>query len=300
MLVCGRLLQVEYSISMGSKFLILSFLFTSLQVMSQVISSINSNDSTTEKRIIIFINGNRGPKFNKYTTNNLLSLKDSSGYWYKYDDTIISRFQPVTPIYFDGHHPVKSSMHKSNLRFIKAYCLSRFCWLPRKSRWVLNTKYNPEGFQERVNNGKSAGKNFLIYLNEQNLLGKKVTVDIVSHSMGYAYSLGLIEVIKSEVNFGKMLAISPESAGLQGADWSLFQEVWQYGGNENDPICLQDGIACQEPLKGIEKVPTEKGGRVFIPKSWPNRKKGFLKSHHLNWFQWFYVIKSSDRGYFSR
>jgi hypothetical protein len=120
--------------------------------------------------------------------------------------------------------------------------------------------------------------------------------------MGYAYSLGLIEVIKPHVKFGKMLSIAPESAGYKGYDWNEFEEVWQYGSNYGEPnadvIYYQDGIALQMPIKGIERV--KNGGRVFIPKDWPKSQKGFLRSHHLKWFHWFYSIKPGDKGYFSR
>jgi hypothetical protein len=122
--------------------------------------------------------------------------------------------------------------------------------------------------------------------------------------MGYAYTLGILEVIKSHVKLGKFLAIAPESGGLQGTDWNAFEEVWQYGSNmdlpKGDVIYYQDGIAPQTPLKGLEYLNPAKGGRVFIPKEWSKFQKGFLKSHHLNWFQWFFLIKPTDRGYFKR
>jgi hypothetical protein len=54
------------------------------------------------------------------------------------------------------------------------------------------------------------------------------------------------------------------------------------------------------PIKGIEQIEEGKGGRIFIPNNWPKSKKGFLRSHPLNWFQWFYFIKPGDKGYFSR
>jgi hypothetical protein len=280
------------------------FLSLIFSVLTLTIFSQTKMDSTIKKRIIVFINGNRGPKFNKFTTNNELHLKDPTGYWYKYDDTIIERFQPVTHIYFDGHHPVSSSMHRTNLRFAKAYLFSRFCWFSKQSRWVLNTKFNPQGFQEREKNGRIAGKHLLDYLDSIGLTDQQITVDFVTHSMGYAYSLGILEVLKPYVKFGKMLAISPESAGFKGYDWSQFEEVWQYGSNYGepnaDPIYLQDGIAPQMPIKGIEMLENSKGGRIFIPDNWPKSKKGFLRSHHLNWFQWFYQIKPTDKGYFKR
>jgi len=287
---------------MGNKFLLFYAFLFSVQGMSQVpINSIKNNDN---QRLMVFVCGNRGPKFNKITTDNSLELKDKTGYWYNFDDTIISRFQPVRAIYFDGHHPVSTSMHRTNARFVKAYFFSRFCWISRKSRWVLNKKFNEAGFQIRVENGKIAGQKLIEYLKENQLFDKYVTIDFVNHSMGYAYTLGILEVVKPYIKLGKFLAIAPESASLQGEDWNQFEEVWQYGSNmdmpDGDVIYYQDGIAPQTPLKGLEKIDSTKGGRVFIPKDWKKSKKGFLKSHHLNWFQWFFMIKPTDRGYFKR
>jgi hypothetical protein len=136
------------------------------------------------------------------------------------------------------------------------------------------------------------------------LKNKEIKVEYVTHSMGYAYGLGLLEVIKPHVKLGKMLAIAPESGGYKGYDWNEFEEVWQYGSNYGEPdadvIYYQDGIAVQMPIKGIDKLDKNKGGRIFIPKNWPKSQKGFLRSHHLNWFQWFYTIKPTDKGYFTR
>ena len=287
---------------MGNKLLFLFLLFLSIQGMSQ--TEIDLGKTSNNQRFIVFVNGNRGAKFNKVTTDNALHLKDPTGYWYNYDDTIISRFQPVQAIYFDGHHPVSTSMHLTNARFLKAYFFSRFCWFSKKSRWVLNTKFNEIGFKVRMENGKIAGQNLLAYFRQNQLLEKKFTVDFVNHSMGYAYTLGILEVIQPYIKLGKFLAIAPESGSLQGTDWNQFEEVWQYGSNmdlpKGDVIYYQDGIAPQTPLKGLEKLDALKGGRVFIPKEWGKRNKGFLKSHHLNWFQWFFLIKPADRGYFKR
>jgi hypothetical protein len=287
---------------MGNKLFLFLVLLFSVQAMSQTTDS--TSNSANQKRLMVFVNGNRGTKFNKVTTDNSLHLKDPTGYWYNYDDTIISRFQPVQAIYFDGHHTVSTSMHLTNARFLKAYFFSRFCWFSKKSRWVLNTKFNEIGFKVRVENGKIAGQNLLNYLRDNQLLEKQVTIDFVNHSMGYAYTLGILEVVQPYIKLGKFLAIAPESGGLQGTDWNQFEEVWQYGSNmgtaKGDVIYYQDGIAPQTPIKGIENLNPNKGGRVFIPKEWSRFKQGFLKSHHLNWFQWFFLIKPTDRGYFKR
>jgi hypothetical protein len=113
----------------------------------------------------------------------------------------------------------------------------------------------------------------------------------------------MIDVLQGYVDFGKVLILSPESANAQGRDWSQFDEVWQYGARADDnlshPIFLQDGIAPQMPVVGINDLPaTTKGGRVFIPSSYPKLKLGFIKSHHLAFYDWFFWIGPHDFGYF--
>ncbi len=297
MRVYGRLSQEGFFINMENKRLILVlFLCCQLSIFGQMIPV------DTTQRFMIFINGNRGPKANHETTDNRLHKKDPTGYWYAIDDTILKRFPGVKPLYFDGHHPVSSSQHRTELNFAKAYFLSRFCWISKRSRWVLNKRPNPEGFQLRVAHGQIAGENILNYLMNEGIPFEKVKIDIVSHSMGYAYSLGMIDALKSKISFGKMLILSPENASAQGRDWNYFEEVWQYGARaddkEADPICYQDGIAPQVAIPGIENITFSKGGRIYIPSSWPKSKKGFIKSHHLLYYQWFHEIKPGDRGYF--
>ena len=258
----------------------------------------------TTQRFLIFINGNRGPKANHETTDNRLHEKDPTGYWYAIDDTIVKRFPNVKPLYFDGHHPVGTSQHRTEFNFAKSYFFSRFCWISKSSKWVLNKRPNHEGFQLRVDHGHIAGENLLTYFAQHHIPLDQVKIDIVCHSMGYAYSLGMIDALKSKVQFGKILILSPENASAQGRDWNYFDEVWQYGARaddkESDPICYQDGIAPQVAVPGIENIPFSKGGRIYIPSSWPKSKKGFVKSHHLVYYQWFHEIKPGDRGYFQR
>lgn len=260
----------------------------------------DKSDSTY--RFLLFINGNRGPKANHETTDNRLHLKDPSGYWYTIDDSIAKRFPGTTSLYFDGHHPASTSQHRTEFNFAKAYFFSRFCWISKRSRWVFNKKPNPEGFQLRVEHGQIAGENVLRYLTEKGIPLNQVKIDFVCHSMGYAYALGMFDALKTKVNFGKFLILSPENASAQGRDWSNFEEVWQYGARaddaESDAICYQDGIAPQVAVPGIETLAPTKGGRIYIPASWPKSKKGFIKSHHLLYYQWFYEIKPGDRGYF--
>ncbi len=81
------------------------------------------------------------------------------------------------------------------------------------------------------------------------------------------------------------------------ADWGMFREVWQYGTDEKKvkPF-LQDGVAPQCPVEGIENLPpSTQGGRVFIPDNfWP---KGFLDSHTISNYAWIFNKTSNDKGY---
>jgi hypothetical protein len=249
---------------------------------------------------ILFINGYRGPKHDHETTNNQLNFKDPTGYWYALDDTIQRRFPGAKSIYLDAHHPLNTSTHLTLGKAVRSYVFSRFCWIEKESHWVLNQNLNKNGFEIRVENGRKAGKLLKQYLSTQTV-GK---VHIVCHSMGYAYMLGIMDMLENQFTFGKALILSPEAANTAGRNWALFEEVWQYGANadvkEADPICFQDGIAPQKAVVGIERLPNStKGGRIYIPKSYPKRKLGFIKSHHLAYYDWFFWIKPEDNGYFS-
>lgn len=248
---------------------------------------------------LVFINGYRGPKHDQELPNNQLHLKDPTGYWYKIDDSIQKRFVNSKALYFDAHHPIHTSTHRKMSKAVSSYLFSRFCWLRKDSRWVLNKASNERGFQIRVENGRLAGMALRDELIGANL-GK---VHFVCHSMGYAYMLGIIDVLEGYVDFGKALILSPESAHTAGRNWALFEEVWQYGARADDsaahPIFLQDGIAPQAPVVGIEQLPaTTKGGRIYIPAAYPKKKLGFIKSHHLAYYEWFDWIGPTDEGYF--
>lgn len=255
----------------------------------------------TQEHIMIFANGYLGLKKDKIEIDTGVSEKPQS-YWYEYDDTLINRFKPIASVYISGHHPLKTSTHRSKFRFACSYLFSHLIWFRSKRGIGLNTKWNPEGFLIRYENGKICGKNFLQFaLDSIKTNPEKDTLDIVCHSMGYAYILGFLSQVDTTYNLGKILIISPESPGYMGYDWNKFQEVWQYGSNlgekKADIICKQDGIAPQGPLKNLATLNATKGGRVFVPKS---AKRAFVYSHHLNWFDWFYTIHPGDYGYFTR
>ena len=255
----------------------------------------------SQQHILVFANGYLGPKKDNIPRDNGVTVKPQS-YWYGYDDTITNRFLPVTPVYISGHHPLKTSPHRSKFRFACSYVFTRFIWFRSKRGFGLNTKPNPEGFLTRYENGKICGQNFIQFAKDSLKSNpKNDTLDIVCHSMGYAYILGFLTQVDSIYNLGKILIIAPETPDFMGYDWNKFQEVWQYGSNlgekKADVICMQDGIAPQGPVKNLENLASGKGGRVFVPKY---ASRGFIFSHHLNWFDWFYTVHPGYYGFFKR
>lgn len=257
----------------------------------------------TQQRYLIFSNGYRGMDIDHETTENLVYTMSPSGkfspsgYWFDYDDTLITRFNPVTALYIDGHHSIATSSHHTKWRAFRSYFLTRFGWFGRR-QWPFNDAPNEAGFMTRFDNGKICGENFIReYLKPE----MKDTLDMVCHSMGYAYMLGFLSVVKSHIIPGKVLILAPEGAGVMGCEWNDFMEVWQYGSNRLEPNAditfKQDGIAPQCAVKGLDQLAPGKGGRLFIPKG---GKKGFIRSHHLSYWQWFYTIKRGDYGYFGK
>lgn len=124
-------------------------------------------------------------------------------------------------------------------------------------------------------------------------------MDLVCHSMGYAYTLGFIEAVKNQVVFDKLYILAPENASTGSGDWSLFREVWQYGSNlgENNPdiLCYQDGVAPQTFVPGLQEA-SSKTGRLFAPANWPN--KHFIHSHMVYSYDWIFDrIQPNEAGY---
>lgn len=120
--------------------------------------------------------------------------------------------------------------------------------------------------------------------------------------MGYAYALGMVDVLKGKVPLGRLYIIAPENAAAGEISLNDFEEVWQYGANlgepNADPLHMQDGVAPQNAVNGLKDVEpqySEKRGRAFIPKGEP---KGFKASHSIGNYKWIFEIKlKTDKGY---
>lgn len=266
------------------------------------------NPATTQAmRLLIFANGYRGPSKEKDESDNLVWMKDRYNYWFKLDNRFAERLRPNGVFYIDGSLSMATSNHHNKLCFGWSFLRSRLTPLKRKSARVynrLNTDPNPEGFAIRKEKGRIAGLAFLYAkCNAPECAGVKDTVDIVCHSMGYAYTLGFLASVQDKVILGKIYIIAPENAAMEGYDWSQFQEVWQYGSNLDqknpDPLRYQDGVAPQCAVKDLDAVPATRGGRVFIPEDWPN--KHFIHSHMVYSYDWIFDrIGAGMPGYIDR
>ncbi len=270
-------------------------------IFKENISIVGDTILPIPKRVLLFVNGYRGYEREENESDNLVTSKDRYHYWYKLDDRFIDTLKPTESYYLDGSLSVKTSNHRNTIRFVKSFYLAKHFVSKGDSlknyRSRLNVDPNPKGFYYRKEKGRIGGKALLLKLHQQ----QKDTIDIVCHSMGYAYALGMIEVLKDHVVFGNMYILSPENGGQDGADWTQFQQAWQYGSNLDqpnpDPIWEQDGIAPQCEVKGM--IYDSKHGRAFIPKTWA--KKNFVDSHMPYNYDWIFErIKKGEAGYIER
>lgn len=273
------------------------FAFTGDELSQEIIQ----NQQPKAQRYLIFINGYRGPKYDKNESRNEVYMNDRTNYWFKIDDRFIKRLNPDTSFYLDASFPVSTSNHHSKLGFGWSYLRSVNSRVSNKKYNRLNLVSNPEGFDYRYSRGVLVGKALLNQIrNTPNSYLVKDTIDIVCHSMGYAYALGLLETLKGQVVFGKLYFLAPENAGYKGLDWNQFEEVWQYGSNlgqkDADPLCYQDGVAPQAAVWGIDKQQSNHVGRVCSPYNWPN--KHFVHSHMVYSYDWIFDrIQKGEPGY---
>jgi hypothetical protein len=288
-----------------------------------------------KRRTLLFVNGYRLAIPENHDTDNSIQKIDSKNYW---DSDIVNgfidRLKSGNVFYADGHMSISTSNHKTIGNF---YCSAKntiaafpesateaglkyadnlLTLIPEIGPEIkisidmaclgsgLDIIHNDSGFLARRKQGLLAGTNFLnemkanktIFKNKDGLIAD--TLDIVCHSMGYAYALGMIDALKDKVPFGRFYIIAPENPGsISGDDnnFDKFTEVWQYGSNEAWSTDKQDGIAPQEAVKNIEQLPTEntKGGRVFIPIN-NNIKRGFYISHTIGNYKWIFDIKPNQ------
>ncbi|MBA3681846.1 MAG: hypothetical protein H0W73_11895 [Bacteroidetes bacterium] len=276
-------------------------------------------ESNTFKNLILFVNGyrpvvNRNGDPIKYClseyddSNNQVEAGDSRGYWKGIDAQFMNRIETRQAVYADGHHSVGTSNHGSVGSYGAANLQSEFaleiCSLPGLNGEVCNQNHylhttpNFGGFMKRQSSGENAAQDLITKINQGMYIFNKNTdtLDIVSHSMGYAYAIGMIKKLKLEgIKFGRFYIIAPENAMCGGDDWNKFTEVWQYGSNlgetNQDAYYLQDGVAPQCAAPNITKTyPNTRNGRIFIPSSVTT--KSFLGSHSIANYGWIFNIQN--------
>jgi hypothetical protein len=286
------------------------------------------------KRILLFVNGYRPTSLSNSLEKNIADIEkkgleypDSYNHLYDYDrynywrpwseiDLQFSkRLNPTESYYADGHHSVETSNHQSLLNFSTTsaiypkrckYSKKHVCYHQKTvnkyffgsdetSTYELHKmQANTKGFKIRRKAGEIAGRNLLQLLNELPNGSKNDTLYIIAHSMGFAYSLGLIDELRGKIHFGSFFIIAPENASAGIVNRSEWKSVFQYGSNFNahgkDAPCLLDGVAPQVKVGGL----LEKD-RLYIPAS-NFQKKGFFDSHFIGYYNWILGIASDQRG----
>ena len=278
------------------------------------------------KRILLFVNGYRptsvGHTFEenfKDVLSNGFEFANSSNHiytfdrynywrpWNQIDTKFINRLNPAETYYADGHFSVSTSNYGSIVNFTKSStyypdrCLDdknhtcEYYTTNTKTLELLATTPNKRGFKTRQKNGRIAGKNLDMMFNEIPNLSNNDTLYIVAHSMGYAYSLGIIEQLRGKINFGGFYILAPENASAGSVQLSDWNEIWQYGSNFEeaamDAPCLQDGIAPQACVKGLTE-----DYRAYIPKQLYKRK-GFFESHFVGYYSWIFKLELQEKGF---
>ncbi len=291
------------------------------------------NLENPSKRILLFVNGYRptslGHTFEENfsdiqkkglefpNSNNMIYLFDRYNYWRPwngFDLKFAQRINATDVFYADGHHSVSTSNHESLIDFTtlsssypkrclnskKHVCLTTqslgfFGQKTVRTASLLPQKSNTSGYKIRFENGKIAGRNLIQLLNEIPNKSKNDTLYVVAHSMGFAYAMGLIEVLRGEIQFGSLYIIAPENAKAGKVNANEWNQIWQYGSNFNpkksDAPCLLDGVAPQTKVSGLPSK-----NRVFIPKKYYNRK-GFFDSHFIGYYTWLFEIPKNKPGF---
>lgn len=278
-----------------------------------------------KKRILLFVNGYRptsnGSSFEATFDSirkkglehpnsvNLIYEYDRYNYWEPWNE-INKRFEakinPGETFYADGHFSVTTSNHRSLVDFTSlSQTYPQRCKNPKNhvcreiegelTYKMFNLRSNKAGFEERRRNGRIAGRNLYQMLNEIPNKSKDDTLYIVAHSMGYAYSLGIIDELRGKINFGGFYIIAPENAEAGQIKIGEWKEIWQYGSdfdeNKFKSPCLLDGIAPQTKVKGLSN-----SKRAYIPDDL-YKKKGFFDSHFIGYYTWIFDLSKGETGY---
>jgi hypothetical protein len=260
------------------------------------------------------------------------------------DLKFVERRRPDMVYYFDGHHSIATSNHgvandvarSMKEKFIPGmlgsmmakYRESDPVWIPLLPfitpyispillSWAscyqneqcvkLSTSSNISGFEYRVRNGEFAFETLIPKLMKaKKPANSKITyhVDIVAHSMGFAYAQGIINAFKkssviNQIKWRGYYIIAPENANAGTVVPEDWEQVWHYGsdlgrtdGIEADKLWDQDGVAPQFGIKGLPDAL-----RTYIPKD-KTIPKGFTESHSIGNYGWIFNIENPQtQGY---
>lgn len=287
------------------------------------------------KRILVFVNGYRPTSIGQTFEENFSDIQnkglefpnsknfiydfDRFDYWQPWNKINLllqKRINPNETYYADGHFSVSTSNYRSLINFTststtypkrcsnpkKHHChkiqdatFTQFILDNSKTINLLKMSPNKKGFYYRKHKGKIAGKNLLQIINEIPDYSKNDTLYIVAHSMGFAYSQGMLDELRGKINFGGYYIIAPENGKTGKINPSEWKEVWQYGSNfsskNSDAPCLQDGIAPQYNIPGLPYK-----NCIYFPKN-RYHLKGFFDSHYIGNFLWILKIEENQPGY---
>jgi hypothetical protein len=287
------------------------------------------------RRILLLVNGYRptslGQTFEENfadvqkhgleypNSNNLIYSFDRYQYWEPWNqmnELFKKRVNAEAVYYADGHFSVETSNHRSLINFTTLSTSyphrcdkgKHICRKSPQKNWyffnsdtkiptaqLLNTDPNYEGFNERRENGRIAGRNLRTMLNELPNGSQNDTLYLVAHSMGYAYALGIIEELRGHIAFGGLYIIAPENASAGKVRMNEWEEIWQYGADHVryavKAPCLLDGIAPQVRAGGLSA-----SNRIFIPDRYYKRM-GFYDSHFIGHYNWIFTIPEEGAGY---
>ena len=266
-----------------------------------------ANGGTPEQALMRI--GNNGVEFPN--SSNVLLATDRFDYWRpwgNFDQRIMERIKPNEVYYADGHHSVATSNHGSVFNFAKAAAeYPKACKGKHRckfSKTTAGTKLetldmlpftsNKKGFNLRRKNGRIAGRNLYQLLNEVPGNSGNDTLFIVAHSMGYAYSLGIVESLRNKCVLGEYYIFAPENAETGKIFQSEWNAVYQYGsipkGARKQAPCLQDGVAPQTKVNGLSAQ-----NRLTFPASY-YKKMGFTGSHFIGFYDWVFEIPQGEKG----
>lgn len=314
------------------------FIVSSEQEQDNLFNYINNPFNLSSKTLLLFVNGYRNSMTVGFEKQHMEQVMNSSNvvsriepflYWNGMDKNFIERLNTGNVWYADGHASITTSNHNvwggaatgqlgftgnmihsaSSGNLVYATLALHPDWYHDFDRTLsLHTEANVEGFNTRRQSGKIAGEDIirkikngtmLVERDAQGLITSKL--DIVAHSMGYAYALGIVDAIKGsdvKIQMGRFYIIAPENACSGQISLSDFEEVWQYGSNLGqpgaDPLWEQDGVAPQCAVQGLN-TPSSTRGRAYFPANW--KPKGFVESHSISNYGWIFNTNKGETGY---